>query len=237
MGSHSKNSFNALTQKLFQLFIVITCHKLLNTTFRFLLNRLYKINEAIINNESLLYKSCDDVLSVIIEVLRVLPIPLRRCISSLFGGMDEYALLEWLLSTIFSPLLLQPDDWYLVICNPAIDETTNNNNIQSIVTTLLRLCRAYKISKKEELESKEKNVTDLLLEKHGSTLTKLLNQILMEKDCNLKGSEVLVPSNATPELFVWHKILIMMTKNDQYSNIMSEELRTLCLSTTPPKNI
>ena len=31
---HSKN-FNTLTQKLFQLFIVITCHKLLNTTFRF----------------------------------------------------------------------------------------------------------------------------------------------------------------------------------------------------------
>ena len=31
---HSQN-FNNLTQKLFQLFIVITCHKLLNTTFRF----------------------------------------------------------------------------------------------------------------------------------------------------------------------------------------------------------
>ena len=31
----TKNAFNALSQKLFQLFIVITCHKLLNTTFRF----------------------------------------------------------------------------------------------------------------------------------------------------------------------------------------------------------
>ena len=36
---HSKN-FNNLTQKLFQLFIVITCHKLLNTTFRYIVYTL-----------------------------------------------------------------------------------------------------------------------------------------------------------------------------------------------------
>ena len=131
-----------------------------------LLNRLYKISEPIsfekqrgLKSEimaSTLYKSCDDVLTVIIEVLRILPVPLRQCISVMKERVQHSAsaLLEWLLSTIFSPLLLQPDDWYLVICNPAKDEVTNNNNIQSIVTTLLQLCRSYQSQCSSNADSK-----------------------------------------------------------------------------------
>ena len=229
------------------------------------MNRLYKINEALSFQKikgdkseiegSTLYKSCDDVLTIIIEVLRILPIPLRQCISVMNERVNNSpsSLLEWLLSTIFSPLLLQPDDWYLVICNPAHDEVTNNNNIQSIVTALLQLCRSYQLQEdlengqsndnkdqsndqKEENKDKDKvDLMDLLLEKHGKTLTKLLKSILLEKEPNISPSEVLVPSNATPELFIWHKIFIKMANSD--NSLISNDLRNLCLSVTPPKNI
>jgi len=262
---HSQ-TFNTLSQKLFQLFIVITCQKLLNTTFRQLLNRLYKINEPLSFQmmkgaqknivQSTLYDCCDDVLRIIIEVLRILPVPLRQCIIVLKQRLNNSPslLLEWLVSTIFSPLLLQPDDWYLVICNPAHDEGTNNNNIQCIVTTLLQLCRTYQSQSNNnnpdttntttttdtnniddaDADADAEHETDimtLLLRKHGGTLTMLLQSVLDEKESVIVPSEVLVPSNATPELFIWHKIFLKMDDAD----FIPADLQRLCASITPPK--
>ncbi len=72
-------------------------------------------------------------------------------------------------------------------------------------TTLLQLCRAYS-STREQKDNNNNNtveITELLLQKHGKTLTILLRNILgFDNDGNNKfqPSEVLIPSNATPEL-------------------------------------
>merc|ERR1712228_701412 len=124
---------------------------------------------------------------------------------------------------------------------PAHDEHTNNNNIQSIVTALLQLCGTYKMYENDDEEKQHDDahkhesvdLMHLLLQKHGSVLTKLLKRILTENEPELSPSEVLVPSNATPELFIWHKIFLKMID----SELISSDLQKLCLSVTPPKNI
>ena len=56
-------------------------------------------------------------------MLRILPVQLKYVICIINKKLNQpkpSLLLEWLLSTIFSPLLLQPDDWYSVLCNPVM---------------------------------------------------------------------------------------------------------------------
>ncbi|ETO23113.1 hypothetical protein RFI_14072 [Reticulomyxa filosa] len=123
--------------------MVDTNRPYLNKLYELKVNLNEKITSGLWNvvNESELYKSCEEVLKCILETIRILPQPLRQVLICMKDGANQSPamLLEWLLSVIFSPLLLNPDDWLLVIPNPPLSHEMANDNIQAIVGQLMHI--------------------------------------------------------------------------------------------------
>eukprot|EP01084_Bolivina_argentea_P276827 472432_1 len=232
-------NLSGLSQNIFQVFIFIACHKVLNTKFRDLMNRLYKTEEALSFQKvkgnkqqmlsSKLYIVCCDVLSVVISVLRALPTAVKQSISTIKKKISNSPsqLLQWLLSTIFLPLLTKPEDWYLVMCNPPNDVAKNNNNIQCIVTALFEMSCSYQHNKNYQYDA---FLSELLLEKYGSPLKNVLTCILNETSANVLSTETVNVSIVTPELIIWHRIFLKIE-----NSIISTDLQNLCKSLLPLK--
>ncbi|ETO19713.1 hypothetical protein RFI_17517, partial [Reticulomyxa filosa] len=116
--------------------------------------------------KSELYHCCEEVLKCILETIRILPQPLRQVIVRMKDRVKQSPsiLLEWLLSVVFSPLLLNPDDWLVVIGNPSFSHDTAHNNIQAIVNQLMHIVVG--------LQSKQNNVSSAdSITEHGQSKT------------------------------------------------------------------